>query len=99
MISTTSLWTIKALVELSHLPRGQAEGVGRIAMQIKAPRNYLGKVLQRLTKKGIVSSKKGLKGGFSLSKAAATIKLFDVVDALEDVGQWEGCLMGNASCR
>ncbi|MDE2028823.1 MAG: Rrf2 family transcriptional regulator [Candidatus Omnitrophica bacterium] len=98
MISKTSLWTVKALLALSHLPAGEAEGVNHIAQKIKAPRNYLGKVLQRLVKEGIVASRKGLKGGFRLLRTPDTIKLFDIVNALEDIDHWDGCLMGNGSC-
>ena len=98
MISKTSLLSIKALLELSHLPIGEAEGVGSIAQKIRAPQNYLGKVLQRLVKKGMLISKKGFKGGFRLSRAPTQIKLYDIVDSLEDVKQWERCFMGETNC-
>ncbi len=98
MISKTSLLTIKALLELSRLPLGQIEGAGCIARKIRAPRNYLGKVLQRLALKGIVVSKKGLNGGFRLSKEPAQIKLFELIDALEGLKQWDGCFMGRGKC-
>ncbi|MDE1920449.1 MAG: Rrf2 family transcriptional regulator [Candidatus Omnitrophica bacterium] len=98
MISKTSLLTIKALLELSRLPLGQTEGVGSIAKKIQAPQNYLGKVLQRLAAEGIVVSKKGLKGGFRLSKDPSQMNLYNIVDILEDVKEWEDCFMGKKPC-
>ncbi len=98
MISKTSLLTIKALLFLSRLPPDEALGVRSIAKNIRAPENYLGKVLQRLAKQGVVVSQKGFKGGFRLAKGQSGISLYDIVDALEDVKQWEDCFMGNGIC-
>lgn len=98
MISKTSLQIIKALLELAKLPVGEAEGVARIAQKIKAPQNYLGKVLQSLVREGLVISQKGLNGGFRLAKTPAKISLYDVVGFLEDIKRWEGCFMGKSVC-
>ncbi len=98
MISKTSLQIVKALLELADLPEGEALGVVRIAQKIRVPHNYLGKVLQRLVHEGVVESRKGLKGGFRLAKTPETIRLYDIVSALEDLKRWEGCFMGKSSC-
>ena len=98
MISKTSLEIIKALLEMASLPEGKSEGVVSIAHKIHAPENYLGEVLQRLVREGIVISKKGLNGGFRLAKIPSEIFLYDVVNSLEDVARWEGCFMGRGTC-
>lgn len=98
MITKTTLQTIKALVELAKLPVGKSEGIVRIAQRIHAPQNYLGKVFQSLVWEGLVVSQKGLNGGFRLAKAPSEIRLYDVVNVLEDASRWEGCFMGNAKC-
>lgn len=98
MISKTSLQIIQALLELSKLPAGEAAGAARIAQRIKAPQNYLGKVLQSLVRQGLVISKKGLNGGFRLAKEPAEVSLYDIVGFLEDLKRWEGCFMGKSVC-
>ncbi|MEI7998464.1 MAG: Rrf2 family transcriptional regulator [Candidatus Omnitrophota bacterium] len=98
MISKTSLQIIKALLELAKLPMGETEGVVRIAQRIKAPQNYLGKVLQSMVGEGLVVSQKGLNGGFRLARTPAEIRLYDVVGFLEDLKRWEGCFMGKSVC-
>ena len=98
MINKTSLQTIKALVELAKLPLGETQGVVRIAQKIRVPQNYLGKTLQRFVREGLVKSQKGLNGGFRLAKMPSEIRLYDVVSLLEDIGRWEGCLMGKSKC-
>lgn len=98
MISKTSIQTIKALLELSKLQMGETEGAVRIAQRIHVPKNYLGKVLQRLARGGIVVSKKGLNGGFRLAKEPSAIRLYDVVASFEDVNRWEGCFLNQSIC-
>ena len=98
MISKTSLKIIQALLELAKVPIGEAEGVVRIAQRIKAPQNYLGKVLQGMAGQGLVISQKGLKGGFRLAKTPVEITLYDIVGSIEDLKAWEGCFMGKSIC-
>ena len=98
MITKTSIQIIQALLELAKLPVGDSETVVSIARKIKAPQTYLAKVMQSLVRQGLVVSQKGLNGGFRLAKSPSKISLYDVVSLLEDVGRWEGCLMGKAVC-
>ncbi|MDE1920817.1 MAG: Rrf2 family transcriptional regulator [Candidatus Omnitrophica bacterium] len=98
MISKTSIQSINALLELSHLSQGETEDVMRISKKIDAHHNYLGKVLQKLTREGLVVSQKGLNGGFRLAKPSSQIRLYEVVGAIEDVQRWQGCFMGRTQC-
>ncbi|MFA5059844.1 MAG: Rrf2 family transcriptional regulator [Candidatus Omnitrophota bacterium] len=98
MLNKTSLQTVKALIELARLPRGQWEGAASIAKKIRAPQNYLSKVLQWLCSKKIVESQKGFGGGFRLARDARKISLFDVVEPIEKVSRWGGCFLGKRKC-
>ena|SRR3989338_3717659 len=98
MLSKTSLQVVKALIELTKLPEGCSEGAVRIAQRIKAPQNYLGKMLQNLSYEGLVISQKGFKGGFRLAKHPSEISLFDIVDSIENISRWEGCFLGQKRC-
>jgi Rrf2 family protein len=70
----------------------------RIAKEIGAPQNYLGKLLQALAREGLVESQKGLGGGFRLARDARQISLIDVVEPLEHVSRWSGCILGRSEC-
>lgn len=98
MLTKTSKQVINALVELAKLKEGEWLGVGVIAQQIKAPQNYLGKMLQNFAFKGLVVSQKGLGGGFRLARNPAEITLFDVVEPIENVNVWSGCALGMKKC-
>ncbi len=98
MLSRSTLHGIRALAALAGLEPGEYAGAGRIAREISAPQNYLGKLLQQLAREGLVVSQKGLGGGFRLARPADRITLYDVAEPLEQVSRWQGCFMGTGRC-
>ncbi|MDX9755163.1 MAG: Rrf2 family transcriptional regulator [bacterium] len=98
MLSKTGTHALRAVIALAELPHGEFAGAAAIAAEIKAPRNYLGKLLQQLAHAGIVESQKGMGGGFRLARLPETISLFDVVDPIDHIDRWTGCLLGQDRC-
>jgi Rrf2 family protein len=98
MLTRTALHAIRAVVALARLPEGAYDGAGRIASEIGAPQNYLGKLLKTLAGEGLVESQKGLGGGFRLARPAESITLLDIVEPLEHVSRWSGCILGRSEC-
>jgi Rrf2 family protein len=85
-------------VALAKLPEGAYAGAARIAQEIGAPQNYLGKLLKALGEEGVVESQKGLGGGFRLARDARQISLLDVVEPIEHISRWSGCILGRPQC-
>src|SRR5262245_36735652 len=98
MLSTTCLHAVRAMVALARLPRGAYAGAARIAQDIGAPPNYLGKLLKGLAEQGLLESQKGLGGGFRLARDAGEVTLFDVVEPIEHLTRWSGCILGLPAC-
>ncbi len=98
MLTKTSTQVINALIELAKLPENKYEGVKDIALRIKAPQNYLGKLLQWLCYEKIVVSQKGSGGGFRLGRDPKNISLYEVVEPLENVTVWSECALGLKKC-
>lgn len=98
MLSRSGIHAIRALVALAQLPRGEYKGAAALAEETEAPPNYLGKLLQSLSREGLVRSQKGLGGGFRLARDPKDITMFDVVDSIEDMRRWNNCLFGGAGC-
>jgi len=98
MLSKTSTQVINALVELARLPEGECQGAKCIARKIKAPPNYLGKMLQSLLYKKILVSQKGFGGGFRLGKDPKKITLYEVVEPIDNVSLWSECALGLKKC-
>ncbi len=62
------------------------------------PRSYLARLLSRLARQGIVSTKRGQHGGISLGRPAGEVSLLEVVTAVEG-REWIGpCILGMADC-
>lgn len=98
MLSKTGLHAVRAIVALAKLPPGAYAGAARIARDIGAPQNYLGKLLKSLAEEGLVESQKGLGGGFRLARDPSEIVLLDVVDPIERISRWSGCILGQPEC-
>lgn len=98
MLSKSCVHAVRALVVLAELTPGEYRGAVAIAQQTGAPKNYLGKLLQLLSRRGLVESQKGLGGGFRLAREPQSISLFDVIDAIEDTNRWGDCILGNPTC-
>jgi Rrf2 family protein len=86
------------VVALAKLPDDTFAGAARIAKEIGAPQNYLGKLLQSLAHEGLVESQKGLGGGFRLARDPQRISLLDVVEPIEHISRWSGCILGRPEC-
>lgn len=99
MITKTGLHAVRAVVALAKLPAGSFAGAAHVAKEIGAPQNYLAKLLQILAREGIVESQKGLGGGFRLARDPRKISLLEVVEPIEHVSRWAGCILGHAECN
>ncbi len=98
MLSKTGLHAVRAMAALARLPAGAYAGAASIAQGTGAPQNYLGKLLKNLAGQGLLESQKGLGGGFRLARDARKITLFDVIEPIEHVSRWSGCILGLPAC-
>lgn len=98
MISRSSVHALRALTILSHLAENSFLDAGTLAAQIGAPPNYLGKLLQTLSRSNVVVSRKGTGGGFALAGRPSEITLFDALEPIENFARWSGCFLGYPTC-
>ncbi len=56
---------------------------------------YLSKVLQTLSRGGIVQSQRGLGGGFTLAQEADSLSVLEVVDAVDPIKRLKPCPVGH----
>jgi len=76
---------------------------GSIAANVAATRlevspTYLAKILQSLAARGLISSTRGIGGGFSLKKPAGETTCLEVLEALDGPLPSRECLFGKAIC-
>jgi Rrf2 family transcriptional regulator, nitric oxide-sensitive transcriptional repressor len=78
--------------------RDQHVTVGEIAARLPVSENHLAKVLQRLTRAGLVQGLRGPGGGFLLRGDPAEITLLQVHEAIEGRFEVSGCLFSPPKC-
>lgn len=83
MLTNKGKYGIKALVYLARLPAGTTAQGTDIAEANRIPKKFLDAILLELRKSGVVSSKKGPRGGYALGQPAYAIRLGDVVRTLD----------------
>ncbi len=78
--------------------RGQAS-VGRLAERLGVSAHHLAKVMQRLSKSGLVRSRRGPRGGFALGRAPSGIRLIEVFEAIEGPFPERCCMLEAPACQ
>jgi Rrf2 family iron-sulfur cluster assembly transcriptional regulator len=79
---------------------GERLSLDAIAERTDSPKAFTAKVLQQLTRAGIMESHKGPSGGFDLPPLMAKkIKLSHIVKAIDDDTVYRGCGMGLKACN
>src|SRR2546428_11545511 len=81
--SRSAEYAIRSFVFLARIPDGKFAMARHIAEEEKIPAYFLAKILQELTRRGLLRSSKGPSGGFCLRVPASQIKLLDLVEALD----------------
>jgi len=78
---------------------GAQKSTREIADLLRASEAHLSKVLQRLTKAGIVRSTRGPRGGFVLAKPAGDLTLLDVYESMEGSFEPAVCIFDAPVCN
>ncbi|MFN3270762.1 MAG: RrF2 family transcriptional regulator, partial [Candidatus Kapaibacteriota bacterium] len=89
---------IKAVLYLSVQPKGYLRNANEISKELKVPKEFVAKILQKLANSGIVSSKKGKTGGFSLKVNPKDIKIIDIIRSIDGMKAFEECILGFPNC-
>ncbi len=90
MISQTVEYALRAVVHLAAEMPNSCTTL-QIAGVTQVPAAYLSKVLQNLTKAGIVKSRRGVGGGVSLAQEPKDLTILDVVNAVEPIQRIKTC--------
>lgn len=77
---------------------GRKVGIKEIAAGIDSPEPFIAKILQDLSKRGLIQSAKGPNGGFYAEAAERRGTLAEVVRAIDGDRLFTGCGMGLKFC-
>lgn len=93
MISQTTEYALRAVVWLAANPEKPLTAQ-QIAEATRVPAGYLAKVLQGLSRAGLLHSQRGLGGGFTLARAPSELTMWEVVQAVDPLKRITECPLG-----
>jgi Rrf2 family protein len=100
-ISTKVEYACRVLAELARLHGSshlaQIEHLARVE---HVPPNFLAQILSELRNAGLITSRRGIQGGYALARPPDQISLFDIIGAIDgDVLEFSGSQEGRSSRR
>jgi Rrf2 family transcriptional regulator, cysteine metabolism repressor len=96
MFSTKAEYGVRVMAHLARTGSDDPISLGTIADSEGLPLAYLEHLVQRLRKAGLVESRRGAHGGYTLAREAGEITMAEVVRALEgDIAPIE-CITADA---
>jgi len=98
MFSKTCEYGIRAMIFISQKSsEGTKVGVKEISKGIDSPEHFIAKILQDLSRRGLVTSYKGPNGGFFIEKESE-VTLADIVKAIDGDKLFVKCGLGLGYC-
>jgi len=91
-----------ALMAMKHLAQRSDRGAAsarEIAEHYDIPIELLAKVLQRLTREGLLVSQQGTRGGYVLARAASLMSVADVIVAVDGPLTVTACATAEETCE
>jgi Rrf2 family transcriptional regulator, cysteine metabolism repressor len=82
-ITTKSPYAVLALAELARSSNGEPVPIGELARRRDVPVQFLEQLFAVLRRGGVVSSQRGVKGGYRFARDFSTVTVLEVVELLD----------------
>jgi Rrf2 family protein len=92
-------YAVRVMVHLAGLPPGSRVQRSTLAEATGVPESFMSKVLQGLVRARLISSRRGVEGGFELAVVPEETSLLAVVEAVQGPIQLNHCLGAGESCE
>lgn len=89
---------VQAVIYLARQPSGKLTLIKEVAVALQIPPHFLAKIMQKLSRAGILKSYRGRKGGFELGVAADQITPLQVIEAIDGLAFINDCVLGLHEC-
>jgi Rrf2 family protein len=91
-------YAVRVMVHLAGMRPETRASRAELAIAAECPEQFLSKVLQNLTRAGLVLSHRGNTGGFELASIHRSATLLEVVEAIEGPIRLNVCLGSERAC-
>jgi Rrf2 family protein len=94
----TSQLALETTLLLALEPDGSSRRIRELAEELGVAPTYLTKIVQNLTRVGLLRAMRGPGGGVQLARPAREIYPWQVLEAVEPAGEFTRCLLGTRPC-
>jgi len=96
-ISKTSEYALRILtyMALHNVKQFSAQSLYE---ELDIPKRYLMRLLTDLSKSGFIHATRGRSGGYVFARPLDSIFFSEIIDSVEGIQSFEGCVLGNAVC-
>ena len=98
MLNQTAIYAVRAMGFLAKQDQDTQILSSTIATDMKIPRNFLSKIINRLVQAGLVTAVRGRGGGVKLARPAPDIFLYEIVELFMKVNDFKKCFLGLNKC-
>lgn len=98
-ISRKAEYALRALIHAAAYPPGTVFQIRELAQRNGIPKKFLELILLELKNKGILQSRRGVGGGYLLSRPPESIRATEIVEAIEGPVRPEGAKRKGAPSR
>lgn len=91
-------YALQAVLYLALKPEGVKTSIKDLTDDLDIPYHFLAKILQDLTRKGLLVSQKGPSGGFALAVRPKDITLLSIIEAIDGIAFTKSCVLGFPEC-
>lgn len=96
-LSNTSTYALRILSFMAREPE-VLYSAKFLVEQLNISDKYLRRLMTQLTKSGFIKSAQGRVGGYSFAKAPNQITLADIIESVEGMQKYTGCVLGFDAC-
>ncbi len=89
---------ILGVLHLASKETGRVTPLSEVSEARDIPEKFLAKIFQSLSRSGVVQSHRGVRGGFSLTKAPEDISLCEILESIQGPYHLMKCTASSETC-
>jgi Rrf2 family protein len=97
-LSKKADYALMAMKHLATRPDTVSASAREIAEQYDIPIELMAKVLQRLVRRGLLTSHQGTRGGYRLARSSSAISVADIIQAIDGPVTVTACSSESENC-
>jgi len=91
-------YAVRVMIHLATLPAHERASLPALAAATRTPESFLSKVLQALSRAGLITSLRGQAGGFEILPSGRRASMRQVIEAIDGPIHLNVCLISERAC-